>query len=416
MTKIAVPRPDAGQGLGLAVTDTTVYFGCGSSSGANVPAGLFAIDRDGGEVADILPPEMADDRWIHKIEVFEDILVVAGARVGVMDLVSGDWRFARVGGRQRQFTRIGDTLIAASSAGLHEMDLKTWRLSHVADPGARLGDYQGIALVDGLLVGAMSGGHLWSFDRKTGETEVYVKDMVAVGDTMYMATYAPAALWKHRHDANEPPRQIRRLPPSQNRPTVVCWDDVNELIVIGVRSATGGGSLCFFDPVTEEFTAHIDPLGDSQWVFSAAPADGLVYIAGAIHGGRHGDIAAWDPVSGRELWRMENPLGEGGGVSTLAAIGDRLYGMAIGGPRFFAVDISPEGTPELIHEADLVAFAPEPTATPRLLVNRGTLYGISLHSLFRIDPETFEPELLVKGLDAEWYSGPRIAAGEDDNR
>lgn len=462
LANFGVPKADVGQSLAVAVTDTTVYFGCGASSAGGGRAGLFAIDRASGEIADILPPRMARDRGINKIEILGDLLVVGGSQVGVMDLVSGVWQFTKVGGRQHQFTRFGDKLIVSSSGGLHQIDLKTWSVSPLGDPGAGFGDTMELETAGDLLFGSMSGGRIWEFAPASGETRLHdlidagtsggpeagqsvgtlqkwvyvggnnsiavhdpsggattklaipgeVKDMIAVGDTMYMATYAPAALWAHRPADGAPPRRLTLLPPSQNRPHVVRWDEVNQRLMIGTRSDGGGGSLCVFDPATETLTAHINPLGSSQWVWNAAPGHGLVYIAGAIPGGGEGDIAAWDPVAGREVWRMKNPLGEGGGVSGLAVVGQRLFGVAIGGPRLFVIDIGTE-EPELIHVGDLGPFATAPVPLPRLLADRGRLYGVSSHAVFSVDPETFAPKLLVDDLKAEWFSGPRLAAGDD---
>ncbi|HEY6737861.1 MAG TPA: hypothetical protein VI076_03355, partial [Actinopolymorphaceae bacterium] len=385
LTDLGVPRPDAGQSLAVAVTDTTVYFGCGASSAGGGPAGLFAVDRESGAMTDILPDAMAADREINKIEVFDDLLVIGGAQVGVLDLASGGaWRLAKVGTRQHQFARTGDLLFVASSGGLHQIDLPTWTVTRLGDPAGGLGDYQELAALDGKLVGALSSGHVCTYDLDTGTSDVVelieagapgdaeagqsvgvldrkvyvggnnsvtvhdrdsrttsklavrgeVKDMISVSGTMYMATYSPAAIWEHRPAEGSAPRRLTTLPPRQNRPHVVRWDEHNQLLAVGVRSDAGGGSLCLWNPATEELTAYTDPLGSSQWIWNVAPAHGLIYLAGANSGGHIGHIAAWDPIAGQQVWQMDNPLGDRGGVSSITVVGRRLYGTAIGGPRF----------------------------------------------------------------------------------
>lgn len=463
LTNLGTPAPDAGQSLAVAATETTVYFGCGASSAGGGPAGLFAIDRATGAMTDILPAEMADDREINKIEVFDDLLVVGGAQVGVFD---GDsWWVTDVGTRQHQFARRDDALYVGTSAGLHRIDLADRTVAPIGDPGAGLGDHQELAFVGDLLVGAMSGGHVWTYDPDTGESRidnlmdlgaeggpeagqsvgagprhVYVggnnsvsvhdrateavrklaipgeaKDMACVDGTMYMATYAPAALWQHRPDSDEAPRRLTTLPARQNRPHVVRWDEVNRVVAVGVRSDAGGGSLCLWDPRTERLVVHADPLGHDQWIWNVAPAHGLVYLAGANPGGRVGHIGAWDPVTERLVWRLDNPLGDGGGVSSLAVIGRRLYGMAIGGPRFFVLDLA-ANPPRLVHVADFGEFEAAPdTPLPRLVVDRGLLYAVTYRCLLRIDPQSFEPTLLVDNINGDWFSGPRIAVDDAHN-
>lgn len=472
LTNLGVPNPDTGQCLGLAVTDTTVYFGCGASSVGGGPAGLFAVDRVSGAVTDILPPELAGERQITKAEVFGDILVVGGGQVGVLDLVGGGWRLTTIGGRQHQFTRSGDVVFGAASDGLYQIELNSWTVSRIGDPGGGFGDYQAVDTLGESIIGTMSGGYVWTLDRGSSDTQLYdvveagasgggeaaqsvgvvddkvyvggnnsvavhdrssgsvkklafpgeVKDMVSHAGVMYMATYAPAALWAHDASGDGPARQITGLPPNQNRPRMVKWDAVNELVVIGIRSdSTGGGSLCLYDPVTDEFTAHIDPLGRSQWVWNVAPAHGLVYIAGANPGAVSGDIAAWDPIAGKEVWRMENPLGENGGVSGLTVMGRWLFGTTAVGPRFFVIDIKPSTGPELVYEADFSEFGSADIPLPVVLVDRGIVYGTTYSTLFRVDtlsrvgPATYEPTLLLDDLDSDWFSGPHLAVDDDHN-
>ncbi|MBD0672798.1 PQQ-binding-like beta-propeller repeat protein, partial [Streptomyces sp. CBMA156] len=156
--------------------------------------------------------------------------------------------------------------------------------------------------------------------------------------------------------------------------------------------------------------------------------------------------AAWDPVAGRELWRTATDLGAGvsslavhghtlygltvngrafmagrelwrtatdlgAGVSSLAVHGHTLYGLTVNG-RAFTVDLRgsrrPGFVPTVGRRADL---GPAVGANPRLLALGGILYGVSERSLFRLDRDTLAATVLVE-LDAEWYSGARLAADE----
>ncbi|WP_129710928.1 hypothetical protein [Haloactinopolyspora alba] len=478
LTKLGIPAPDADQGSAVAATDTTVYFGCGSMLTAGTPTRVFAIDRGTGETTDITPPEIADDLQVATsgLELFDDILVLGThareaeglpGHVAILDLPDGEWRVVPdyEGLVLRAFARRDNEVIVSSEYGrLDVIDLDTLAVRQLDTSNDQVGKAWGFGLLGDLLLGEM-GSNVWTYDLKTGDGEVYdlaevgaeggpmlgmsiavdtsrpehekiyvaatgwvarhdrstgavtkyhvpgePKDMVVVGDTLYMGVYNNQGIWEYR--PGQGPRQVAQLPEGQNRPQAIRWDDVNELVVVGVKSDPGGGSICFYDPDTQSVTAHVNPLGDRQPLRTVATGDGITYI-----GGSRGEVAAWDPVAGRESWRMTLPWRETSAgkipkVTSLVVFGWKLFGTTE--RHFFVVDLRNRRGPELLYQTNLSAFTGSRTAEqPQLLIDRGIIYTVSARSVVRINPHDHSLELLIDDLGAEWYGRPRAAFGDD---
>ncbi|MEV6978787.1 PQQ-binding-like beta-propeller repeat protein [Kitasatospora sp. NPDC093806] len=247
------------------------------------------------------------------------------------------------------------------------------------------------------------------------------KDTVVLDDgTLYLGVYSSQGIWRYRPDEDTAPVQEAALPQEQNRPQTIRWDEENGLLLLGVQAdTTGGGSFVTYRPGSGRPTVHVDPLGPEQLVRAVAAGHGQAFLGGdnAKTTGPRGDLAAWDPAAGRQLWRIRTDFGSG--VSSLVVHGHRLFGITVDG-QAFAIDLRtarpgrpgrPGGEPAPVigARADLRAIT---SANPRLLVARGRLYGISERTLFRLDPATLAATVLVR-VDAEWYSGARVAADEE---
>src|SRR5690625_1392584 len=453
LTDLGTPVEDADQGTRLAVTDTTLYYCCNSPRSANEGRGLYAIDRTSGELTYIR------DNF-SGLRIFDDIMIV-GDPVALCDLRSGVWTDFEFDADA--FARHGNAVIACDSDGLlSSIDLKTLTVKAIGTANAPT-SWGILDIVESIAVGAMDSGSVWMYDLGTGESEIYelmeagaegdaemplsgatgdgyayvagnrsvsvheletgsitnfglpgeAKDMISVGDTTYMGVYNGHGLWAHR--IGEPARQVADLPASQNRPEVLRWDSTNGLLAMGVQAdSTESGSLCIFDPINETMTAHIDPFGANHAVRALATGHGLVYIGGSTGPRLAGDIAAWDPVAGEEVWRLNAPL-DGDGISSLVVYGNRLFGTTLRGPRLFVIELS--GKPRI---SDVVDISHVSAENPALVLDRAVIYGAAAHrperagSLFRIYPRhPMSPELIVDNLDGDWFGRQNIDIDDD---
>ncbi|MFF2043623.1 PQQ-binding-like beta-propeller repeat protein [Kitasatospora sp. NPDC058170] len=242
------------------------------------------------------------------------------------------------------------------------------------------------------------------------------KDTVILDDgTLYLGVYSSQGIWRYRPGADGAPVQEAALPQEQNRPQVIRWDEEHGLLLLGVQAdTTGGGSFVTYRPGSGRPRVYVDPLGAEQLVRAVAAGHGQAFLGGdnARTAGPRGDLAAWDPEAGRQLWRIGTDFGSG--ISSLVVQGHTLYGITVNG-QAFAVDLRTARrgrggwtAPVIGPRVDLRAIT---SANPRLLVSRGRLYGISERTLFRLDRETLAATVLVQ-VDAEWYSGARVAADD----
>ncbi|MGW7584809.1 hypothetical protein ACWGKU_11475 [Kitasatospora sp. NPDC054768] len=476
VTEVASPAPGATQGRAVAATATHAYLGVGSNlagGGGATRASLYAVERATGAVTDITPPDLRGDTIIRRITVLgDDLLAVSteGAPAHVALLDPAGHRVLRsfaVPGTKSvtNFQRRGDTLWFTSTEHgvLWRHDLATGALDQLAVPVPD-GNSWGLGRLGDTLAGVTEGGTVWTLDLGTGTVttrdlveagapaapqlgmsvaaragRVYVggngsialhdlaagtvhklpvpgeaKDTLVLDDgTLYLGVYSSQGIWRYRPGVDRAPVEEAALPQEQNRPQVIRRDPDSGLLLLGVQAdTTGGGSFVTYRPGSGRPTVHTDPLGPEQMVRAVAAGRGQAFLGGdnARPTGPRGDLAGWDPVAGRELWRTATDLGAG--VSSLAVHGHTLYGLTVNG-RAFTVDLRGSGrrgfTPVIGRRADLGAVS---GANPRLLALGGALYGVSERSLFRLDRDTLAATVLVE-LEAEWYSGARLAADED---
>ncbi|MFE6868214.1 PQQ-binding-like beta-propeller repeat protein [Kitasatospora sp. NPDC057692] len=475
LTEVASPAPNATQGRAVEATATHAYLGVGSNlagGGGATLASLFAVERATGRVTDITPPELAADTIVRQITALgDDLLAVSTegrpAHVAFLDPATHTVlrSFAVPGTKSvTNFQRLGDTVWFTSTehgtVWRHRLGTDSVEAFAVPVPD---GNSWGLGRIGDTLAGVTEGGTAWTLSTTTGAVtttdlvsagapaeaqlgmslaarygRVYVggngsvalhdlnagtvrklpvpgeaKDTVVLDDgTLYLGVYSSQGIWRYRPWADEVPVQEARLPQEQNRPQAVRWDEEHRLLLLGVQAdTTGGGSFVTYRPGSGQPAVHVDPLGPEQLVRAVAAGRGQAFLGGdnAKATGPRGDLAAWDPVAGRELWRTATDFGSG--VSSLVVHGHRLFGITVNG-QAFAADLRtarPGRAPVIDTRADLRAIT---SANPRLLVARGRLYGISERTLFRLDPATLAATVLVQ-VDAEWYSGARVAADED---
>lgn len=471
LERLGVPDPKADQGTALVATDSTVYYGCGSiltGGGDASDAGVFAIDRATHEATRIaLPDPLAADPEIRALALFADLLVVTTIRsepdspgnVGLLDVTTGEWRIPDyVGNNLSAVVRRDNRLIFASSGRLDAIDVDTLEVTQLDTGDADVGGAQSMGVLDGVLYGSGS-RVIWSYDLNSGAGQAYdlvdagaeaaamlgmsvaaddrrvyvagtgsvdmhdletgertrlsvpgeVKDMLTVGTTLYMGVYNSHGIWRYQPGGT--PEQVAELPAGQNRPRDICWDEDNELIGLAVKAdSSGGGSLCLYDPATDAVTAHVDPLGETQVVNAVAAAHGLVYI-----GGNKGDVAAWDPVAGEQVWRYELPFTETSQKLTPKVVSLVAHGLRrerlVGTTERSLFAINMDNGPELVHHVNLSAFTGSKTAeSPELILVDGMFYAVSALSFVRIDPQDYGLELLIGDLGGEWFGAPHVTA------
>jgi outer membrane protein assembly factor BamB len=140
-------------------------------------------------------------------------------------------------------------------------------------------------------------------------------------------------------------------------------------------------------------------------VRAVATRDGVAYLGGdnPTTQGPRGTLVAFDPVAGRELWRIGLPASLTTGTAALAVHGRHLYGLTRKG-GFFVVDLTIR---RVIHTADHRALCPGFAA---MVTSQGIVYGVSDTTLFRFDPKTFAVSTVVPQINGAWYSGPHVNA------
>ncbi|MFD0077883.1 PQQ-binding-like beta-propeller repeat protein [Streptomyces sp. NPDC127166] len=466
VTKLGIPDPKATLARTVAATDTTVFFGAGSTlaggDGAS-KASLYAYDRASATFTDVTPPEMEKDPSLRELLVVGDRLVVSTAgstepaKLAVMDLadLSSYTVTPTTGKVVKNLTANGDTIHFATDAGLHSYSTADKVITPVAFDGD-LGEIWGLDYADGILTAVSGYAFVAEIDLVAGKSVVtelgpagapvspqttmgiaadhryvYVggnngiarhdlrtgevvnlrapgeaKDAHVLNGVLYTGQYSSQGMWTYDPLRDEQPHQLAAFPSEQNRPLDVCYDAVNELLLVGAQSDTeGGGSLWTYSTKTGEKAAHINPVDGTQLVRAVATRDGVAYLGGdnPTATGPRGTLVAFDPVAGRELWRLDLPASLTTGTAALAVHGRHLYGLTRKG-GFFVVDLTIR---RVVHTADHRAVCPGFAA---MVTSRGVVYGVSDTTLFRFDPRTFAVSTVVAEINGAWYSGPHVNA------
>ncbi|MFJ5835111.1 PQQ-binding-like beta-propeller repeat protein [Streptomyces sp. NPDC093089] len=463
VTELGVPDPNATLARAVAATDTTVFFGAGSvlaGGDGTSKASLYAYDRAARTFTDVTPAEMKRDPGLREIAVFGDRLVVGTsgsterAKLAVMDLADLSSYTVRTtaGTVVKNLATDGDRIYFAGEGGLHSFTPSTGALAPLAHDGPDLGEIWGLDHTGGTLAVVSGYGFVGEIDTASGTCavtdlaaagaplspqtamgiaadgcHVYVggnnvvarhdlrtgavvnlrapgeaKDAEVLDGVLYTGQYSGQGMWTYDPSADEQPHQLAKFPSEQNRPLDVCFDPVNRLLLVGAQSDTeGGGSLWTYAPGSGAKAVYVNPVDAVQLVRAVAAREGVAYLGGdnPTTRGPRGTLVAFDPVAGRESWRLDLPFSTG--VAALAVHGRHLYGLARRG-GFFVVDVP---TRRLVHTADVRAICPGFAA---MTTSRGVVYGVSDTTLFRFHPKTFAVSTVVPDIDGAWYSGPHV--------
>ncbi|MFD5365795.1 hypothetical protein [Streptomyces sp. NPDC127103] len=463
VTKLGIPDPNATLARAVAATDTTVFFGAGSvlsGGGEASRASLYAYDRSAGTFTDITPPELQRDPSLRELAVLGDRLVVStsgsteAAKLAVMDLADlSSYTVTPTRGKvAKTLTTDGERIYFAGDAGLHAYTMATRTITPVAFDGPELGEIWGLDHTGGTLAVVSGYGFVAEVDIAAGTSTVtdlgsagasvdpqtvmgiaadhryvYVggnnviarhdlrtgkvvnlrapgeaKDAEVLNGVLYTGQYSGQGMWTYDPAEDEQPRQLASFPSEQNRPLDVCYDPVNRLLLVGAQSDTeGGGSLWTYSPRKGRKAVFVDPVDENQLVRAVATRDGIAYLGGdnPTAQGPRGTLVAFDPVAGREVWRIDLPLSTG--VAALAVQGRHLFGLTRRG-GFFVVDLPAR---QVVHTADLRGICPGFAA---MVTGRGAVYGVSDTTLFRIHPKTFAVTTVVPEINGAWYSGPHV--------
>lgn len=467
VTSLGVPAADVTLARAVAATDTTVFFGAGSTlggGGATGRAALYAYDRAAGAFTDITPTEMLVDPSIRELAVHDGQLLVSSAgstepsKIATVDLDDlASYRIARSQGKTaKNFAVVGDLVFSANEKGLIRWDVATGAVDALG-PTLDLGEIWGVDAHDGGLVVTSGYGFVARFDVDgalleqidlgdagaplspqtcmgiaVGGGYAYVggngtiarhdlasgavvnlrapgeaKDAEVLGGVLYTGQYSSQGIWSYDPSTGAPPHQVASFPSEQNRPLDTNWDDDNGLLLVAAQADTeGGGSLWTYDPATGASTHTVNPIDDVQLVRAVIAVDGVAYLGGdnAQKTGPRGTVVAWDPVEHRELWRIETGLPNG--IAALESHGRHLFAWTIKG-GFVVIDRPRQ---RIVHTADHRALCPGFAA---LKAARGVVYGVSDTTLFRIDPKTFAVTTVVAGINGGWYSGPHLNVDDD---
>ncbi|MEX0174489.1 PQQ-binding-like beta-propeller repeat protein [Streptomyces sp. LMG1-1-1.1] len=466
VTNLGIPDPKATLARAVAATDTTVFFGAGSvlagGDGAS-KASLYAYDRAAGTFRNVTPPEMEQDPSLRDLLVVGDRLAVSTsgstepAKLAVMDLADlSSYSVTPTTGKVvKNLAANGDLIYFATDAGLHSYSTATKVVAPVAFDGD-LGEIWGLDYAGGKLTVVSGYGFVAEIDTAAGTSVVtdlgpagapvtpqttmgiaadhryvYVggnngiarhdlrsgkvvnlrapgeaKDAHVLDGVLYTGQYSSQGMWTYDPTRDEQPHQLAAFPSEQNRPLDVCHDPVNELLLVAAQSDTeGGGSLWTYAPGTRKKGVYINPVDATQLVRAVATREGVAFLGGdnPTTQGPRGTIVAFDPVAGRELWRIDLPATLTTGTAALAVHGKHLYGLTRKG-GFFVVDVTIR---RVIHTADHRAVCPGFAA---MVTSRGVVYGVSDTTLFRFDPKTFAISTVVPEINGAWYSGPHVNA------
>ncbi|MCZ9880241.1 outer membrane protein assembly factor BamB family protein [Arthrobacter sp. B2a2-09] len=464
---LGIPDPGVTLARAVAATDTTVFFGAGSTLGGGGSAGracLYAYNRATQTFTLVTPSEMLADPSIRELAIFGDKLLVSSAastqpsKVALMrlDNLASYSVATSIGKTAKNFTSIGEQVYFANESGLCVYSVASNSISQLTLNGPSLGEIWGVDAVNNKILATSGYGFVAEIDPGTGSMAATdlgeagasatpqtvmglaagagfvhaggngviarhslaagqtvnlqapgeAKDAVMVDGVLFTGQYSSQGIWTYDPRSGQPIHQAASFPAAQNRPLDVCWDEDNKLVLLAAQSDTeGGGSFWTYDPRTGAKQYFINPIDNRQLLRAVATRDGVAYLGGGLPTlDGPGTIVAFDPVAGKELWRIEPQMGAG--ISALAVQGRNLYGLTRKG-GIFIIDIPKR---KLVHQADISSLS---YGFGALVANRGVIYGVSDTTVFRIDPKTFAVSVVVADINGGWYSGPHIAADED---
>jgi hypothetical protein len=197
----------------------------------------------------------------------------------------------------------------------------------------------------------------------------------------------------------------------QDRP--FAFTAAGNRLAIGTVPSAGhlGGTLSLYDPGTRNSEIYPNVVAD-QSIVTLAYKDGLIYGGTTIWGGygiaptqSEGKLFIWDPVTKAKLWEGTPVPGE----QAVSSIAFDPQGMLWGITSGYLFEFDPAQM-KVVRYEKLYDYtwngSPFYVGGYLNFFKDGILYGNSVHSIFRLNPKTWEKETLA--LDASLFA-------QDDN-
>lgn len=466
VSNLGVPDAGATLARAVAATNETVFFGAGSTLGGGGSTGracLYAYDRASASFTAVTPESMLGDPSIRDLAIVGDKLIIGTAasteesKVALMEVANPASHAVAtsIGKTAKNFAAIGEHIYFANETGICDYSIAANTITQLALDGPSLGEIWGVDARNGKLLVTSAYGFIAEIDPGSGALKandlaeagaaaaaqtvmgiaagggyIYVggngviarhharhrtvsnlqaqgeaKDAVVIDGVLYTGQYSSQGIWTYDPRSTKPIHQAAAFPAAQNRPLDVCWDGKNRLVLVAAQSDTeGGGSFWTYKPRTGAKKHFINPIDDVQLLRAVATRNGVAFLGGGLSSLEGaGTVVAFDPVAGRELWRIEPEMKAG--LAALAVHGKHLYGMTRKG-GLFVVDVPKR---RIVHRSDISAVS---RGFGALVANRGHIYGVSDTTVFRIDSKTFAVSTIMADTDGGWYSGSHIANDE----
>lgn len=283
------------------------------------------------------------------------------------------------------------------------------------------GDGAGLFIVANGPLGRIYGGtfmpnELFWFDPATGEMQ-NPGNPTEVGGEMYslidhhgivylcaypgsfLSKWDPAKPWNYGRGPENNPQGFGTLGPGHLRPRAMVHGP-QDFIYIGSYPEYGmhGGSLGVWDPVQDKLIENYHPLIPDQSITALAydGNTGLLYGGTSTQGGggttpkaKEAVFFVFDPAQ-KKLVSVRAPVPDAAYIRALCQSGRKLFGIA-NGAMLFVYDLDKK---DIVHTADLgVGSVLDCSLGPW---KDGRLYGVASKSIFRLDPDTFNVEVLAE--------------------
>lgn len=444
----------------LAAAGDDLYVGQGRGR-----AGLFKLDLDTYEAADITPPEIRDGVSVHFTMATTDEHVAFGTqqepgRFTIMDTDDpASYESIAFDGEAiiGAVTFAGEAVFfnGLTSGKLYRYDLATREVEHVATPVPHVPARRSFVL-GGALIGASVPGTVWEYDLATSEV-AYVdligagaqgaaeqpqslavtpsnvvvgknngvqvtplngrgepgrfvvpgeaKAMVTVGKDVYVALYPNALLW--RYDGKTGTMgQVANWLDVHNRPRVAYYHKDLDRVLVGISSDYGaGGALASHHRRSGKTLLFERPFGTDSPVDSITGWRGKAVIGGIS---ANAPLALIEPVTGRLGW-MTTPVPGGGNIVALVTDDRVIHGLTANG-TVFTVDAA---TGNVRHVSSRVIAG---SAPGELLLHDKHLYAVSRQQLVKLPltgRDAFKPVVVVDALAGDSFNRPPLRRGPD---
>lgn len=215
----------------------------------------------------------------------------------------------------------------------------------------------------------------------------------------FLSKWDPAKPWVYGREPGKNPQGFGPLGPGHLRPRVMIHGP-NERIYIGSYPEYGkhGGAIGVWDPAQDKLVENHHNLIKNQAIASLAydAQTGLIFGGSSTAGGggtspieKEARFFAFDPAA-KTLVFEEAPFPGAQDIRTLVLAGRRIFGIA-GDNQLFVYDVDRK---EYLHKSTLSVTSVRDQALG--VWKDGRLYGLTETEIFRLDPETFQLDVVAK--------------------